>query len=921
MMLNRLRQTVSNLIAPSRNLPAAPAPQSRVTTFNGAYNALFTRRADLALTDTGLAQAASLSVWAARCMNVRASAIARADWYVVAKGSNERIEDETNVDRALMWAFTKYRQNLMYNIEMSQTVWGETFIEPLYTGGALPGGLRWINNLAVSKNITADQLQYYEVSTGGGRMVRFQPDELFWMKYQSPLSDLDGLAPMVQALQAVNVSRKTIRFIQAFYDNDASPGGVLTARDGVVIDKDEEERIIAQWEAQHRGAENAFFIALLPHSLQFQSYDNKPPDNQTELNEEQRREICGALNVPMAMVDAAGVSDPLSAGATMGAQQIGWLENWFEPEIDMVASWWNAEVMPWLMPGYELHANTEDLLLAAKQNADRSAMQNARLSAGGMSVNEWRKQQGMEPKEGWDVHFIPSGVTVIHEEDTEGLLGVTGQPAMPMSPLMGIETPSVPSNSDSIDPSTQTVTGVESAVENALQPSVGEQLQLPPAITLTGKGLYDGIDFSPTSAMKREAQRGLDWRKEYNRGGQNEGVSRARDIINGRNLSPDTVRRMFSFFARHESNKQAEGWKPGEDGYPSAGRIAWALWGGDPGKSWADARWKRIRAARDKKIKTSTGKPSGAVIMRLYSTDAVLEDIRGAVRTMLPEARIRLTTSPDWHITLAHAELIDDADAEGLFAALVDEDIPGFVTFDGFGTFEKDAYTVIYLRVQISPMLRVLQSTIYTTLAQQGVVMSDYSVPDQWTAHITVAYVDAGVDIPEGLLTLDAQQTVPASGVEFTRSEYVTDFWVPPTENASAGEGFMMAVIKSVIEELATWERFALKRVSKSEHRAFKAQFIPEGFAADIQAELDAGGDDPVTIRAIFKAARVTLRTDQGDDFSARVWATKSAQVTDESIAILIQRMRELGIDDMVEQIEGITGEDTSDEGDFDGTV
>jgi hypothetical protein len=44
---------------------------------------------------------------------------------------------------------------------------------------------------------------------------------------------------------------------------------------------------------------------------------------------------------------------------------------------------------------------------------------------------------------------------------------------------------------------------------------------------------------------------------------------------------------MVSYFARHEVDKEGEGWSPGQDGYPSAGRIAWALWGGDSGKTWA----------------------------------------------------------------------------------------------------------------------------------------------------------------------------------------------------------------------------------------------------------------------------------------------------------------------------------------------
>jgi HK97 family phage prohead protease len=106
----------------------------------------------------------------------------------------------------------------------------------------------------------------------------------------------------------------------------------------------------------------------------------------------------------------------------------------------------------------------------------------------------------------------------------------------------------------------------------------------------------EDIDLVPNDAMVEEAERGLAWRAEFNRGGTAVGVARARDISNRVRLSPDTVRRMASFFARHEVDKQGQGFEAGEEGYPSAGRIAWALWGGDPGRSWADARLSEIAA-------------------------------------------------------------------------------------------------------------------------------------------------------------------------------------------------------------------------------------------------------------------------------------------------------------------------------------
>ena len=89
--------------------------------------------------------------------------------------------------------------------------------------------------------------------------------------------------------------------------------------------------------------------------------------------------------------------------------------------------------------------------------------------------------------------------------------------------------------------------------------------------------------------MVAEARRGLEWRQAYGRGGTAIGVARARDILNRRRLSRTTVARMASYFARHEVDKRAQGFRPGEPGYPSAGRIAWALWGGDAGQAFARA--------------------------------------------------------------------------------------------------------------------------------------------------------------------------------------------------------------------------------------------------------------------------------------------------------------------------------------------
>ncbi len=123
------------------------------------------------------------------------------------------------------------------------------------------------------------------------------------------------------------------------------------------------------------------------------------------------------------------------------------------------------------------------------------------------------------------------------------------------------------------------------------------------------------INTRPSDGMVSEAKKGLAWRKEHGRGGTEVGVARARDIQNRKELSFDTVKRMYSFFSRHEVDKKAQGFRPGEKGYPSAGRIAWALWGGDAGFSFSSRIVKQLKASdeRSEDVMEERAEVSGGV--------------------------------------------------------------------------------------------------------------------------------------------------------------------------------------------------------------------------------------------------------------------------------------------------------------------
>jgi hypothetical protein len=117
---------------------------------------------------------------------------------------------------------------------------------------------------------------------------------------------------------------------------------------------------------------------------------------------------------------------------------------------------------------------------------------------------------------------------------------------------------------------------------------------------------YEHIDFSPPQGVRNAAKRGLEVRASKppsERGGTEVGVARARDLSNGREVSPDTARRMKAYFDRHVKDKQGKTWDEQGKGWQ-----AWHLWGGDPGQSWSEKLVKQMNAAdEDAKSRTIPG--------------------------------------------------------------------------------------------------------------------------------------------------------------------------------------------------------------------------------------------------------------------------------------------------------------------------
>ncbi len=269
---------------------------------------------------------------------------------------------------------------------------------------------------------------------------------------------------------------------------------------------------------------------------------------------------------------------------------------------------------------------------------------------------------------------------------------------------------------------------------------------------------YDHIDFRPPQNAREAAKRALEIRAEKpesERGMTPVGIARARDLIAGKALSPDTVRRMLSFFERHEVDKSGETW--GEQG---KGYQAWHGWGGDAGFAWARKVVRQMDAAdaADKRMSDAAGAdadPGVAVVIPLDEETAAyaLPGVDGAHVTLASLGR--LGALPMGAVALDVARSV--------VARWASQTPPLPARLSGMGRFhgaegEGDA---AYLSVD-APGLSAARDALCRMLREAGLTVA---ASHGFTPHATLAYLPADAPTPDAPCALPLALTLDAAAV------------------------------------------------------------------------------------------------------------------------------------------------------------
>ena len=131
--------------------------------------------------------------------------------------------------------------------------------------------------------------------------------------------------------------------------------------------------------------------------------------------------------------------------------------------------------------------------------------------------------------------------------------------------------------------------------------------------------------YKPTSGMQSAARRAIKLKEQGKAKGAGTmvGWTRAGQLARGETLSLSTVKRMYTFFSRHEVDKKGKDFNNAEN--PSNGKIMWLAWGGDAGFSWS-----RKIVNREKNMKKSIQMQE-----TIEEIKSILEDVINPIDTVV----------------------------------------------------------------------------------------------------------------------------------------------------------------------------------------------------------------------------------------------------------------------------------------------
>lgn len=278
--------------------------------------------------------------------------------------------------------------------EQSLCIWGECFWF-MEKKGTQPVELWW----AAADRVTVHPhpTQYishftYEVS---GQKIPFQRDETIWLRRPNIIDQYSGLSPLAAARLSADTASASMHSNFNIHRNGSNIAGLVVPLNGGSFSEDQGEEISNSLTRKFKGVDNSHKLAVLRFAADFKAVQLSPKEAEfLGLLKWTLEDICRAYNVPIDKVGGERTYQNVE-----GSDKALYTDC-IIPEARFIADELTEQLLPHF--GDHLIAEFDDSGIDVLHEAETSRWEReaGQLDRGAITINQWRKDQGM-PTVAW----------------------------------------------------------------------------------------------------------------------------------------------------------------------------------------------------------------------------------------------------------------------------------------------------------------------------------------------------------------------------------------------------------------------------------------------------------------------------------------------------------------------------------------
>lgn len=304
-----------------RNETLPPVPFS--TPSGGFGGNLFGRRADPQERHLDLTTVESTLF---SVLDLLSSTTAEVEWTLRLKSANPKPDEEMPIlgpEQHLAAKLWEEPNDFMEGQELRSVVeWhydavGEGWIVCQYNGIGMPESF-WPVRPDRMKPVTDPKkfLLGWMYTGPGSEKVPLELNEVMRIRRPHPLDPHRGIGAVQTLMLPLQTSLTAQQWIQAFYRNDATPGGMIELGGDEVMEEGDYRKLVSRWNAQHRGVNRAHRVGILEVGSYKQFEVNFKNLQFTEMRQLTRDQILEAFRIHKHML---GISEDVNRAASLAA--------------------------------------------------------------------------------------------------------------------------------------------------------------------------------------------------------------------------------------------------------------------------------------------------------------------------------------------------------------------------------------------------------------------------------------------------------------------------------------------------------------------------------------------------------------------------------------------------------------------------